>query len=589
MENNGMKAEFRKPSSETTGRKYRRRSSVSGSSSSDESPKRDRSSSPKLLKDVASKDSERKPRRKEDERDLNKDSRNHHSRSSDSYRYSDRKSSRSSHGYSRHDDYARHDKYADEERDYERLSSRSSRESKGGAHYDHARRESEHFHSREYFRDVEKSSRDKYDGSGHRSRDGDSLSERHGFGNRRHVNSEEIEKHRNTRDRDGRDEKRDNMKHSGDYKNERVLSHDNPKGNRYDLILGRDESKHRTKEIHKSDRKDLDDEKFAKEERKHDARETNWDKGQGKESKGKYDGKGVFVDENQGLPAKKPKLFSLGKEVNHEEDAEENQSSTSKQDQDGKMSVGLGQSGDSDFAADFSAAKVAAMKAAELVNKNLVGVGYMTTDQKKKLLWGSKKSTAVEESGHHWDTALFTDRERQEKFNKLMSLRLPWCLWPIVGCEGRAEDGAPTDQPRWQRTSPGRKAKGTPDGFRKTIHCWTSKKRWSNCWIRSLSVFIIWLWLFLWFDEIVMRIFSLCCCTRVVLNVLSTTFNSMFLPSLPHLKTIGLWPCAFTKVRKSSGCLQSLNLLASFISEFQFLVSTSLQEVMDTFEFLVKF
>ncbi|KAL0543917.1 hypothetical protein IC582_019022 [Cucumis melo] len=566
MENNGIKAEFRKPSSETAGRKYRRRSSVSGSSSSDESPKRDRSSSPKLLRDDASKDSERKPRRKEDERDLNKDSRNHHSRGSDSYRYSDRKSSRSLHGYSRHDDYARHDKYADEERDYERVSSRSNRDSKGSAHYDHTRRESEHSRSREYFRDVEKGSRDKYDASGHRSRDGDSLSERHGSGGRRHASFEEMEKHRNARDRDGRDEKRDNMKHSGDYKNERVLSHDDARGNRYDSLLGRDESKHRTKEIHKNDRKDLDDEKSSKEERKHDARETHWDKVQGKELKGKYDGKSVFVDENQGLPAKKPKLFSSGKEVNHEEDADENQSSTSKKEQDGKMSLGQGESGDSDFAADFSAAKVAAMKAAELVNKNLVGVGYMTTDQKKKLLWGSKKSTAVEESGHQWDTALFNDRERQEKFNKLMSLRLPWCLWPIVGCEGRAEDGVPTDQPRWQRTSPCRKAKGAPDGFRKTIHCWTSQKRRSNCWIRSLSLVAIGCGLFLWFDEIVTRTFSLCCCTRVMLNVLSTTFNGMFLPSTPRLKTIEQWPCAFMKVRKSSGYLQFLNLPPSFFT-----------------------
>jgi hypothetical protein len=31
------------------------------------------------------------------------------------------------------------------------------------------------------------------------------------------------------------------------------------------------------------------------------------------------------------------------------------------------------------------------------VNKNLVGTGYLTTDQKKKLLWGKKKSTASEE------------------------------------------------------------------------------------------------------------------------------------------------------------------------------------------------
>lgn len=31
------------------------------------------------------------------------------------------------------------------------------------------------------------------------------------------------------------------------------------------------------------------------------------------------------------------------------------------------------------------------------VNKNLVGTGYMSTDQKKKLLWGSKKNTTTVE------------------------------------------------------------------------------------------------------------------------------------------------------------------------------------------------
>lgn len=271
------------------------------------------------MRDDASKDSERQPRRKDGERDLHKDFRSHHNRSSDSYRYSDRKSSKSLHGYSRHDDYVRHDKYADEERDHERLSSRSGRESKGGAHYDHSKRDSDHFRSRDYFRDTEKSSRDKYDGFGHRSRDGDSLTERHGSGSRRNTNSEEMEKHRNIRDRDGRDEKRESVKHSGDYKNERVLSHDDAKGNRFDSFSGRDENRHCMKEIYKSDRKELDGEKFAKEERKYDGRETNWDKGQCKESKGKYDGKGVFVNENQGSPAKKPK-FSSGKEVNLEQD-----------------------------------------------------------------------------------------------------------------------------------------------------------------------------------------------------------------------------------------------------------------------------
>ncbi|CAH9062394.1 unnamed protein product [Cuscuta europaea] len=73
---------------------------------------------------------------------------------------------------------------------------------------------------------------------------------------------------------------------------------------------------------------------------------------------------------------------------------------------------------------DIDAAKVAAMKAAELVNKNLIGTGCLTADQKKKLLWGNKKSSyKSEESAHCWDTSTFGDLERQEKFNKLMGVK----------------------------------------------------------------------------------------------------------------------------------------------------------------------
>lgn len=75
---------------------------------------------------------------------------------------------------------------------------------------------------------------------------------------------------------------------------------------------------------------------------------------------------------------------------------------------------------------DLDAAKVAARKAAELVNKNIVGFGIgtgrLSTDQKKKLLWGNKKSNPPETSTH-WDSNLFSDRERQEKFNKLMGVK----------------------------------------------------------------------------------------------------------------------------------------------------------------------
>ncbi|KAF8728600.1 hypothetical protein HU200_017865 [Digitaria exilis] len=52
-----------------------------------------------------------------------------------------------------------------------------------------------------------------------------------------------------------------------------------------------------------------------------------------------------------------------------------------------------------------NAAKVAAMKAAELVNRNIAafgaGTGRLSTDQKKKLLWGNKKSNPSEEVNSH--------------------------------------------------------------------------------------------------------------------------------------------------------------------------------------------
>jgi len=80
---------------------------------------------------------------------------------------------------------------------------------------------------------------------------------------------------------------------------------------------------------------------------------------------------------------------------------------------------------EAEVAHDLNVAKLAAMKAAELVNKNLGVSGYMSADQKKRLLWGSKKATAVEEqSGNNqWNMAHFADPDRQEKFNKLMGVK----------------------------------------------------------------------------------------------------------------------------------------------------------------------
>ncbi|KAJ7537562.1 hypothetical protein O6H91_11G011600 [Diphasiastrum complanatum] len=81
-----------------------------------------------------------------------------------------------------------------------------------------------------------------------------------------------------------------------------------------------------------------------------------------------------------------------------------------------------------DIANDLSNAKLAAMKAAELVNKNLGVAGFMSADQKKKLLWGAKKTIkepepVVAAGTNRWDTVHFADRSRQEKFNKLMGVK----------------------------------------------------------------------------------------------------------------------------------------------------------------------
>ncbi|KAH7439058.1 hypothetical protein KP509_04G043100 [Ceratopteris richardii] len=71
---------------------------------------------------------------------------------------------------------------------------------------------------------------------------------------------------------------------------------------------------------------------------------------------------------------------------------------------------------------DPQMAKMAAMKAAALVNINLGG--FKTIDEKKKLLWGSKDQKPAAASGtNRWDTVRFADRDRQEKFNKLMGVK----------------------------------------------------------------------------------------------------------------------------------------------------------------------
>ena len=177
------------------------------------------------------------------------------------------------------------------------------------------------------------------------------------------------------------------------------------------------------KEGYKNDSRELEGQRFAKEEKKkYDDWETNRDKDQyfranGEQLKDKTD----FTSEIQETSTKKTRFSNWDKGADYSKDAADKKSASSNQTQETGGSVV--HASDSEVANDLNAAKVAAMKAAELVNKNLVGVGYMSTDQKKKLLWGNKKSAAAEESGHRWDTTLFGDRDRQEKFNKLMGVK----------------------------------------------------------------------------------------------------------------------------------------------------------------------
>ncbi|KAF7804002.1 arginine/serine-rich coiled-coil protein 2 isoform X1 [Senna tora] len=392
QDNTDTKNAFRKPSSDAAHRNYRRRSPADGLPSSDGSPKRERSPSPKSSREDSVRVSDYYAR-KDDGRDRD-NGKHHYGRNVESFRHSDRQN----------EDYIRHDKYADEDRYHERLSSRSGHGSRG----DHMREGSDN-RSKDYLRNADKYSRDKYDRSDYRSKEKDretfslehhkykgkdSSYDRSGSG-RRHAPSDEVERERRTRDSDSRDESRDSHRSSKDYRS----------------------GKYRQKEAYESEQKELDGKKKSFEENK----KYDSDTGRDKDRNTRKEAENISNEDKESL-AKKPKLFVVEKEDNY---ADESQTSSSKHTRESNVESGLAKASGSEgiTESDFNTAKVAAMKAAELVNKNLIGAGCLTTDQKKKLLWGNKKNTTVEESVHRWDTALFSDRERQEKFNKLMGVK----------------------------------------------------------------------------------------------------------------------------------------------------------------------
>ncbi|GAB4843954.1 Ubiquitin-associated domain-containing protein [Ancistrocladus abbreviatus] len=428
QENNESKAAFRKPTTDAANRKYRRRSPASMSSSPDGSPKCERSQSPLSSRDEVKGSKYRS--RKDDWGDTGGSSRSQHGRSTDASRYSSRRSQ----GYSRHDNHSRQGKYADEEdRNYSRLSSRSSRETRGSNHHaDYKEREHDYNRSRDRYRGADKFTRDKSDVTGHASRDKqrdttpedykryahkDSSSDK--FGSDRRHGRVGIEESRNNdfdkhvRDRDNRDEKRD-YRNSRDHRSDRTTTHEESRGHRSDTTSKRDSDGYHVKGVYKDESNDLE----SKEEKK---RHHEQDVNKHKDTHGRpgeFDHRGGFSNEREGSAPKRPKLFSLEKDSDQrDEGSKEGQQLVGKVATEPALAIGSGS------AANIDAAKVAAMKAAELVNQNLAGTGFMTTDQKKKLLWGNKKNTSSEESSHRWDTTLFSDHERQEKFNKLMGVK----------------------------------------------------------------------------------------------------------------------------------------------------------------------
>ncbi|KAL3819694.1 hypothetical protein ACJIZ3_005599 [Penstemon smallii] len=276
----------------------------------------------------------------------------------------DRQSSRS---YHRHDDHGRRDKRVDDyDRGYSKPSYRSGRDLRD---LDYSRRDKE-FRSRDYQGDVDKYSREKSDGSGNRRKNKDS-SDRAGSG-RRHDDIEDTNKDilRHREDRGGQDGKKDHRSFG-----------------------------ERSKEASRRDAKEVDAKRYTMEEkRSYDDRDKNKEQ-HNLDPEKISDDVNAFSRKDQDSVAKKSKISSFDNTVPGTNGASEKACVTD---------------------SDIDAAKVAAMKAAELVNKNLIGTGYMSTDQKKKLLWGNKKNTTTEESTHRWDAATFGDRERQEKFNKLM-------------------------------------------------------------------------------------------------------------------------------------------------------------------------
>ncbi|KAI4368952.1 hypothetical protein MLD38_017451 [Melastoma candidum] len=338
---------------------------MDGSSSPDESPVRDHPSSPMNAKEDSSQFRHHGSRRKVNEGDLYKDS------------------GRSRSGYSR-------------SKDYERDADRYGRGKDDNNGYRSRGREKESFSSAN-------------------DKDREDLS--HHYESRRKKNDVELRRDGREHDSDDREERKDHSRISRGQTNGGNRTHSRGEQRESSFRSYSDGSHHKDASNLKRDCYRLAGETD---------RTDKWDlKNKDLKTKGTepyLDDTAVYRDSDNGS-MKKQRMFSSIEDPtqdSHNQMKESHKASEIADPSQAHASI-------PNAATNLNAAKLAAMKAAERVNKNLAGgfgpMGYMSTEQKKKLLWGNRKSTATEESGSQWDVSLIADRERQEKFHKLMGVK----------------------------------------------------------------------------------------------------------------------------------------------------------------------
>ncbi|KAG0469249.1 hypothetical protein HPP92_018577 [Vanilla planifolia] len=450
LDESDLKPSFRKPSNDATSRKYRRHSPVHGS---------DSSSSGSLTRESSRLTNTFEGRAKaSDVRVKNYDGkgsewpRNHSSRGSDPQRYPDKKAHQSFEGH-RHSDYAvEYHRHSIEENRNSDRSSKSGREHRSGRS-DYTKHDDGSECPKETSQNANRyHSRNKSENSGYSSKDKDkeaNVSERHryyekessrGASGTKQITSRRDDKQLDEwdefRERDDRNDKRVRRRSPSDYKRDYGSAHEEFRGRQKESLIERESGSHGMKENQSKEfyeQNQIEKKGFnARENDKQKERHArNLEEDRIKETKdfhvyqsNDYNSESNAVKasgtvEGQNSLSKRSKLGQSAKFNTSRENP-----SLQDKERTADFTVGMCSSTNSNVEAnqDLNAAKVAAMKAAELVNRNLVGGAYMSTDQKKKLLWGNKKNSS-EESSNRWDLQLFADRERQEKFNKLMGVK----------------------------------------------------------------------------------------------------------------------------------------------------------------------